>query len=289
LEQEWEQQKIGSRKLRVFDYLMAKLLASIKVYSMKKADLILTTTQWFQDEMVKKGIGALKYRPYPSGVDTAFFSKANGGHIREKYKLGDSKLTIYVGTLEKARCLHVLVQAFSKVRKRDRRSKLLIVGEGSDIENLVRLADELGIKDDIVFTGWIPESELLSCIAAADIGVSPVPPLFFYKVSSPTKTLEYMAMSKPVVASEEIADHKEVLEQSGGGILVPFTPEAFAKAIIDLLDHPEKAIEMGRRGKEWVIKNRSYQILAQQLEEWYYELVLAHMMNKTFSERKVVG
>ena len=110
-------------------------------------------------------------------------------------------------------------------------------------------------------------------IAAADIGVSPVPPLSFYKISSPVKMFEYMAVAKPVVANEETFEHREVIEQSGGGILVPFTAEAFACAIIELLANPKRANEMGGKGYEWVVNNRSYQILGRRIEQAYIRLV----------------
>jgi glycosyltransferase involved in cell wall biosynthesis len=58
-----------------------------------------------------------------------------------------------------------------------------------------------------------------------------------------------------------------------GGILVPFKEEEFAMAIIDLLKDPEKMKEMGRKGREWVVKNRSYEILARRLEEEYFEVL----------------
>ena len=92
-------------------------------------------------------------------------------------------------------------------------------------------------------------------------------------MSSPIKLFEYMAMAKPAVANEEIPEQKEVLGESGAGILVPFTPEAFADAIIELLDNPERAAEMGQRGRQWVVKNRSYESLARQIEQGYFELV----------------
>ena len=119
----------------------------------------------------------------------------------------------------------------------------------------------------------MPQAAVPNFIAASDIGVSPVPPFSFYKLSSPIKMFEYMAMGKPVVANQEIPEHKEILEESGGGVLVSFTSEAFADAIIELLDSPEKAKEMGRWGREWVVKNRSYEILARQVEARYLALV----------------
>lgn len=275
LEQGGEDFKIEARKPRFLYYLLAKFDVFATVHAMKKADLVLSTPQSYEKSLVKKGIAASKCRTYPSGADPSFFSNENGGNVRQKYSLGDSKLIIYVGTLDKARYLHVLIQAFSIVTQ-ERRSKLLIVGEGTAREDLERLAHEFGIEDDVIFTGWVPESDLRHCIAAADIGVSPVPPLSFYKVSSPIKLLEYLAMAKPVVASEEILEHKEILEHSGCGILVPFTPEEFAKGMIYLLDNPQQAAEMGRRGMDWVKKNRSYETLGRLLEKYCLEVIDDH-------------
>jgi glycosyltransferase involved in cell wall biosynthesis len=51
------------------------------------------------------------------------------------------------------------------------------------------------------------------------------------------------------------------------------TRAAFASAIIKLMDNPEQAAEMGQKGREWVIKNSTYEILARQVEERFLELV----------------
>ena len=132
---------------------------------------------------------------------------------------------------------------------------------------------ELELENTVIFVGQVPYFEVLEFIAAADVAVPPVPPLDIYKVSSPCKLFEYMGVAKPVVANEEIPEHREVIEKSGGGILVPFTSEGFTDAIAYLLDNPKKAAEMGSRGRKWVVKNRSYEILARQVEERYYQLL----------------
>jgi glycosyltransferase involved in cell wall biosynthesis len=175
--------------------------------------------------------------------------------------------------LDKARSLNVLLEAFAIVKSKDKKVKLLLVGDGSDNRNLQELAVTLGVSDDVVFTGQVANSEVSKFIAAADIGISPVPPLNCYKISSPIKLLEYLAEAKPAIANDEIFDQREVLEQSGGGILVSFNPDSFACAMMELVDNPVMAQEMGRKGQEWVINNRSYEILARQLERRYLELV----------------
>ncbi len=276
LDQEWEGYKVEAKKPLFLWYLMAKIKALLKVYIMKKADLILPTTRWFEKGLAQKGISSAKLMPFPNGVDLESFPNKDGRGVRQKYHLGNSKVIIYVGVIGKARKLDVLINAFFKVREQRKDVKLLMVGDGTDRKDLEQLTSELGIKDEVIFTGQVHQSEVPNFIAAADIGVSPVPPLSFYKVSSPIKTLEYMATGKPVVANEEIHEHEEIIKQSGGGILVPFASEAFVSAIIKLLNDSEKAEEMGRQGHEWVVKNRSYEILARKLEERYIRLIVAN-------------
>lgn len=270
----WEVYKIKSRGPKFLPYLIAKIHDSITTYTMKKADLITPSSKWFGEMLTQKGISEHKLMPYPNGVDVALFLNKDGKDILEKYQLSDSQVITYIGTLDKARNLSILIQAFSKVKKHKKKVKLLMVGEGSDKGNLQALTRELEIEEGVIFTGQVPGSEVPKYVAAADIGVSPVPPLACYKIGSPLKIFEYMGGGKPVIANEEIFDQKEVLEQSRGGILVPFTPEAFAEAMIELLNNPEKAAEMGQRGRQWVVENRSFEVLARQVERKLTELIL---------------
>lgn len=268
--------KIETAQPRPLYYLIARFNTIISIYIAKKADLILPTTRWFEEGLIKKRISASKLMPYPNGVDIESFLNKDGKGVREKYHLGNSKVIIYVGGINKSRYLSMLIEAFSEVKQEGWNVKLLMVGDGTDRQNLEKLTTELEVRDDVIFAGQVPQSMVPHFIAAADIGVSLVPPLSFFKVSSPIKMLEYMAMAKPVVANQEIYEHKEVIEQSGGGILVPFVSEAFASAITELLDNPERAENMGRKGCDWIIKNRSYEILARRLELKYFELLKSH-------------
>jgi glycosyltransferase involved in cell wall biosynthesis len=273
LEQEAAGYRIESRKPLLLWLMMAKIKAWLKIYTMRRADLVLPTTRWSEEELAKQGIPESKLMPFPNGVDMDSLSNKKGRDIRKKLCLVNSKVIIYVGVMGKMRNLDVLIQAFALVKPVIGNIKLLMVGDGTGRGDLEKLAAETKVENDVIFTGQVPQSKVPGFIAAADIGVSIVPPLSFYKVSSPIKMLEYMAMAKPVVANEEILEHKEVLEQSRGGIIVSYTPDAFANTIIRSLDNPGAAAEMGRRGKEWVVKNRSYEVLARRLEEQYIQLL----------------
>ena len=243
-------------------------------YIFRKADLIFPISKWMEKKLIKEGIPRSKMMPLPLGVNPELFSQNQDGvKIREKYNLNRLQVILYIGTMDERRQLDIIIHAFSKVKKHKYNVKLLMVGEGNDKTNLEELASKLGIQNDVIFTGQVSYFDVPYFIAASDVCLCPVPPLSIYKVSSPTKMFEYMAVGKPVVANEEIPEQKEVIKESAGGILVKFEDESFADGIMELLNNPAEAKEMGKKGHEWVVKNRSYESMARGVEAKYYELL----------------
>lgn len=274
VEQSWETRKFYSDK-RKLQRIISEIEARLSTYILRNADLILPISRWLKDDLVRKGVDRSKITPLPEGVDPGRFLNRDMGAVavRDKYGLGDFKIVIYVGTMDKMRHLDVLIHAFLRVRDSRGDVKLLMVGDGTGRVDLEKLADELGIGGDVIFTGYVDFREVPDFIAAANLGVSAVPPLDFYKVSSPIKMLEYMAMAKPVVANEEIPDQKEVMGVSGGGILVHFDDESFAEGILEILNDPNRAEEMGRKGRDWVVTNRHYDAISRELENGCFNVL----------------
>ena len=257
-----------------YSYYFGKFEGYITKYILRKADLIFPISKWMEEELIKEDIPKSKMMPLPMGVNYELFSsKKDGSEIREQYNLNNVQVILYIGVMDKLRELSLLIHAFSKIREHRDNIKLLMVGDGNDKTNLEELSIKLGMNKDVIFTGQVPYFDVPYFIAAVDVCLSPVPPLSIYKVSSPTKLFEYMAMGKPVVANEEIPEHEEVIKESGGGVLVKFEAESFAKGIIELLDNHDKAQEMGGRGKEWAIQKRSYENMAREVEKRYFELL----------------
>ncbi len=265
---------IEQKKFRFLHYGLIRFGHFVCNKLLHRADLILPISKWLGKDLIEQSnIPNAKVMPLPEGADIKVFSDRDGNSVREELCLQDAKVIIYIGSITEGRGLDILIQAFTKVIQKRGAAKLLMVGDATNKANLEELAMDLGVNRDVIFTGRVPQSKVPDFIAAADVGVSPVPPTSFYRVSSPIKMFEYMASAKPVVANEEILEHKEVLLESEGGIVVPYTPEDFSDAIMDLLDNPAKASEMGRRGREWVTDNRSYEVLARQVEKRYLELL----------------
>jgi len=130
------------------------------------------------------------------------------------------------------------LEAFAVVKRRNpelvARSKLVLVGRGGGFDAARQLAASLGLSGDVVFTGPVPSEATPGMLAAADILLSPQVSnqdgsLFF---GSPTKLFEYMAMGKPIIASD-LAQIGEILADGDTAIL---TPPGDVPALADALE-----------------------------------------------------
>jgi glycosyltransferase involved in cell wall biosynthesis len=106
---------------------------------------------------------------------------------------------------------------------------------------------------------------------AAEIGLSPIPRGYLLDMGSPTKAMEYMALGLPIVANDN-PDQAQVLEESGAGICTPLDGEAFAQAVVGLLNSPETMQQMGIKGREYAVSERDYNSIARKVAADFFSL-----------------
>lgn len=243
----------------VFKYLLYRIILPL-------SDHVLVQSEQMQKDIAGHGIPKEAMTPVPMGVsdtEIPFYGYKSGQNRRAK-----EKRVLYLGTLTRERKMDFTIRAFEKVLKRHADAKLLIVGGGdepSEERILMNEAKRIGIETAVTITGFLPQQEAWQYVKDADVCVSPIYPAPILNCGSPTKLIEYMAMGKAVVANDH-PEQKVVIAESNGGICVPYDEDAFADAILYLLDHPEEAEEMGKRGREYVEKHRSYEHIADLVE-----------------------
>lgn len=237
------------------------------------ADHIFVQSEQMKKDIALRGIPEEKMTPVPMGVSTdeiPFFGYEPEGDTSN----GRKKTVLYLGTLIKVRRMDFLVRAFEKVLRKGTDARLCFVGRGEDASDEQMLRDEaerLGIGDAVSITGFLPQQEAWQYVKGADVCVSPFYPTPILNSTSPTKLIEYMAMGKAVVAN----DHPEqslVIAESKGGICVPYEELAFGEAIAHLLNHREEAEQMGVSGRKYVEKHRSYERIADLVENRLLQL-----------------
>jgi glycosyltransferase involved in cell wall biosynthesis len=219
-------------------------------------------------EVSKMGIAAEKLTAVPMGISP------NLAAVEFVAPPGDAKVA-YLGTLARTRRLDIIIRAFRFVVDALPDAKLYLVGgdenDGHDERLLRDEVERLGLRDHVVFTGFLPREQALEHVARADVCVSPLAPTPVFDVASPTKLYEYMALGRAVVGNHH-PEQRAVIEESQCGLSVDWDERAFADAVIELLRDHRRAAEMGKRGQRFVREHRNYDRIAQLVESRFLEL-----------------
>lgn len=162
--------------------------------------------------------------------------------------------------------LEYLIEAAPQIIKEIRDVRFLIIGHGRWGEHLPGLAAKRGLSEYFIFTGKVPWERLFYYLNAFDVATAPYSKAInFQSGRSSLKILEYFACRKPVVASQtEVIPEVVDLDQRQLGITVqPGDPNALAGAILRLLRDEGLREKMGKGGRDYVEKERTWRIVAQ--------------------------
>ena len=198
-----------------------------------------------------------------------------GSQADDKYRCGRKHLVAYVGIMAIQDGLDYLIDAAHIIVAEWQRDDIqfVLAGSGPELERLRDRVRSLDLGDYIVFTGYIADPVTLgSLLVTADVCVSPDPANAANNISTMHKTVEYMALRKPIVQF----DLCEGRVSAGDASLyaAPNDVTDFAKAIVRLIDDPEMRERLGGIGFQRVTTKLSWDAQVPSLLA-AYERVLA--------------
>ncbi len=269
--------RLGYRRPRIVAEAAALAGIPIRNRVTRCADFVYTMSGYWADLVVNElGVAPGRVDSLPAGFDPRIDPKTlDGKGVRKRFGLADRPVVFYMGTISPPRDSSILVAIMERVvRSIPDARMLLLYGHGEEryLPVLRKKFAAAGILGSVVLVPPVPYREIPDYIAAADVGLSPIETIPLYNVSSPYKFTEMLGLCCPVVASDT-PDQSYVLKSSGGGVCVPYDADAFASAVVRLLSHPDEARRMGERGRDFVLNERSYDILAEKLERCFYALI----------------
>jgi len=147
-----------------------------------------------------------------------------------------------VGRLTEQKGHTYLLDAFAQVMRVLPAARLLVIGDGELRPTLERRATRLGLHGSVIFTGR--REDVPRLMMALDVLALPSLWEGFGLV-----LLEAMAAGKPIVASRVSAIPEIVADGETGLLVPPRDVKALAQALLALLHDPQRATEMGRRGR----------------------------------------
>jgi glycosyltransferase involved in cell wall biosynthesis len=172
--------------------------------------------------------------------------------VEPELKRGKPYLLCYLGVMGPQDGVDYALRALASLRDEVGRDdwQAVFVGAGDTFDEMVALSKQLGLDNQVEFTGRVSDADLLRYLSAADVCLSPDPLNPLNDVSTMNKIMEYMAMSKPIVSFEL----REARVSAGDAALYapPNDVTEFARLVGELLDAPEERVRMGKLGQERV-------------------------------------
>jgi glycosyltransferase involved in cell wall biosynthesis len=215
----------------------------------QKADHLTTISESTKNDLRRfLGVPENKISVVYPYVSDFFKPVSNPRKLLSKYDLPDDYV-LFVGTLERRKNIVSLLRAFNLCkRKASIKHRLVLVGKrGWLYKDIFQAVEELDLKQDVLFLGYVPNEDLPGLYSAADLSI-----LVSLYEGFGLPVLESMACGTPVITS----DVSSLPEVAGDAtILVPPTDiEHIASAILDLLSSSEKREQLVERGFRQVSK-----------------------------------
>lgn len=233
---------------------------------------ITVITDLYREDISRRfRINRRKIGVWSSGVRTDVFDpgrvdRTHADKIRCRLGLGDSLVVIYHGVLSPYRGLQEMVRALALLNARGRRQAVLVLlGDGPAATEIASLAEAQGVTDAVKLIGSVPYDEVPGYLSVADAGVLPFPDVEWWKMSSPLKLLEYLAMEKPVILTD-IAAHRAVLGEAACAFYISDnSPETIACAIRKVAENKSTLPEIAKEGRSIALKRFTWERQAENL------------------------
>jgi glycosyltransferase involved in cell wall biosynthesis len=189
----------------------------------------------------------------------------------KKYKKGRTFMVGYLGVIGEQEGVDLLLDSVKQIVPTRQDVQFAIVGGGTELENLIRKTNQMGLNDYIDYYGRVDDETMLDILNTADVCVNPDRPTRMNNLSTMNKIMEYMALKKPIVQY----DLKEgrFSAQDASLYAANTCTKDFADKILWLLDHPMERTARGEFGYNKVIKELSWNFESLKLVDFYKKVL----------------
>ncbi|MBT4482199.1 MAG: glycosyltransferase family 4 protein [Candidatus Latescibacteria bacterium] len=237
---------------------------------LRECTFLVTISPVVTEEFLEYGIPEERIIEIIPAVDAETFTPGpRPANLVEKLGLEDKQVLLTVSRLTERKGHDLVLKALDILRNHDK-LHYVIVGIGEDRERLEGIITKSGLSGRVTFTGRIDDSELPDYYRLCDIYVMPN-----REVLGSTDSIEGFGISfieanaceKPVIAGRSGGTSAAVEDGVSGYRVDPENPEELAEKIRHLLDNPDKSADMGRRSRERVLNEFSWEDSARKLAE----------------------
>ena len=254
-----------------FSPLMSRLFLGVERFLAHGTDVLVAVSPEVRDDLVELGVAPdSKFVIVRLGLDLDQRIAAPEDardRVREELSVEpDQLLVAWLGRMTEIKRVDDLLRAFADLRGRGVDAVLALVGDGPNRDGLEQLAERLGIRDAVRFTGF--RRDVGSIYRASDVVA-----LSSANEGTPVSLIEALAAGCAVVTTD-VGGAVDVLDGGRVGFLVPAgDTKAFADRLEDLVRQSELRHEFGAAGREHVLARYSVDRLVRDVDRLYRGLL----------------
>ena len=239
------------------DSSLHRWLGRIADFLYKNAERIVVVTPAFTEHLVKYWkVPREKISLVENGVETDLFAPHDASVLKRELGLQGKFVVCYVGTMGMAHGLQTVIETAAQLRRSDPLVSFLLVGEGAEKETIKALARSRDL-DNILFVDQQDRERIPDFICASDACLVNLRKTELFKTVIPTKMLEFMSCSRPVVVAVD-GQARQIIEEANAGIFVePEQSPELADAIRRLASDADLRARLGSNGRRCILEKFS--------------------------------
>jgi glycosyltransferase involved in cell wall biosynthesis len=237
---------------------------------LKDASRDIAESQVGVDEYKAFGIKEDKIPVIGPPLDTSEFSHLPPkGLFMQKYNLQDKQIVMFLGRINWIKGIDFLVESFALLAKTRNDIALVIVGNDDGYKaTLDEMINKLGIKDKVLFVGFLGGEEKLSALEDASVVIQPS--RYEQGIRVP---FEAILCNTPVIVSKHMGPG-EVIAKADGGYLVEYGNQNQLRDMIEyILINPAEALQKTKKGQQYVEDNFSLKKGSEKYVDLYREIL----------------
>lgn len=261
-----------TQQSKVVDYGDSDLFeyeSRMEIFTLNGADRVVTLSNAMKKLIVSWGVNEEKIHVIPNAVDIELF-KPQKLHRNIRSQWSDSSIVIgFIGSLTVYEGLSDLIESVSALVRKGYDLQLVIAGSGPIEDDLLKRSLLL---DFVHVVGRISHESVTSWYSCFDLCVYPRTDDVVCRYVPPMKVLEAMAMEVPVIVSNLDPLTEMVKHEVNGFVCNPSDVKSLTSTIELALSDMEKLNIIAKNSRQWVIKNRTWELNVQRYKSLYESL-----------------
>lgn len=234
--------------------MLVRALSWLERVVYRLADHILVVTEGSRQNLIEKGVAADKISVARHWIDDSLFTRATDEQrrlARARYGWHEQFIVLFGGNLGLVQGLDTVLDAAAALP--DDRTRLVLVGDGTDRARLEERSRALGLERRVQFLGRQAPESMPALFAGADALLVHLKKSPLSRLVIPTKTMAYLASGRPIIMAMEGAA-ADLVTAAGAGVAVPSDdPAGLVAAIETMRGLPSGArADMGARGAAYL-------------------------------------